>query len=107
MSCVGRLDVVSVSLNVAKMSPLTSNFETIFFDVTHDERTIYGKPSGDASAVCDQKLPFWQSKTGKTREKPVLEHAQFGLTSILYRGFEIEPGPDVVCIGAVPSLNLM
>jgi len=36
MSCVGRLDVVSMSLDVAKMSALTSNCETIFFDVTHD-----------------------------------------------------------------------
>jgi len=65
------------------MSPLTSNCETLFFDVTDDKYSIYGKPPEDASAICDQKLPFWQSKTGKTREKTVFERVQFGLTSIM------------------------
>ena len=60
------------------------------FDVTPDICSLYGKPLHNESEIRDQKLPFWQSKTGKTPEKSVLESAQFGLTSIMRARFRLE-----------------
>ena len=47
MSCVGRLDVVSVSLDVAKMSVLAPSVESGAIDVTHNLGSRYGVRIGD------------------------------------------------------------
>ena len=58
MSCVGRLDVVSLSLDVVFLSVLTASLESFAHDITRDASSRYDKRPVNRSAICDRKGVF-------------------------------------------------